>query len=245
MRKHRLCTSAPADARDTFPAAPTGRQSHPFELGTTPPQIPLGLASTMLDLLDVLSLGVVLVDRGLFCHFANRAAREMLRSGPIMLDETRLVCAPPDSIMPVQRAVQQAIAAAGNSRVAAETVTLPAEPEALRIVVGVMGTMQPRVAALFVSPPVQARQSDIGLLRRLFGFTRLEAEVAELLCRNQNPEEIGRALHLSPHTVRAHLRNAFAKSGARRQAELVGLVLSSAGALRFVVSVSWFEQCMW
>jgi DNA-binding CsgD family transcriptional regulator len=111
-------------------------------------------------------------------------------------------------------------------------VSYPAEPEPLRIVVSSLATPGLAVAALFVAPPAQGRQSDAELLRRLFALTRVEAEVAELLCRGHTPEEIARLMRLSLHTIRAHLRAVFTKTGARRQADLVRVVLRGAGALQ-------------
>ncbi len=111
-------------------------------------------------------------------------------------------------------------------------VSYPAEPEPLRIVVSGLATPGFAVAALFVALPAHGRQSDAELLRRLFALTRVEAEVAELLCRGHTPDEIARLMRLSLHTVRAHLRAVFTKTGARRQAELVRVVLRGAGALQ-------------
>lgn len=62
-------------------------------------------------------------------------------------------------------------------------------------------------------------------LVRLFGLTASQAEVASLLAEGNNPAEIALKRQVSTDTVRAMLKAAFAKTGARSQAELVALVL--------------------
>jgi DNA-binding CsgD family transcriptional regulator len=48
-----------------------------------------------------------------------------------------------------------------------------------------------------------------------FGLTRREAEIACLLARRATNREIAEQLELSPHTVRHHVENVFAKLGVR------------------------------
>jgi DNA-binding CsgD family transcriptional regulator len=60
-----------------------------------------------------------------------------------------------------------------------------------------------------------------------FGFTPTEARVAELLCAGRNAAKIAAELGISIETVRCHLKQAFAKAGVHRQAELVALLLKA------------------
>ena len=46
-----------------------------------------------------------------------------------------------------------------------------------------------------------------------FGLTRREAQIARLLARRATNREIAEQLDLSPHTVRHHVENIFAKLG--------------------------------
>ena len=48
-----------------------------------------------------------------------------------------------------------------------------------------------------------------------FGLTRREAEIARLLARRATNSEIADQLDVSPHTVRHHVENIFAKLGIR------------------------------
>jgi PAS domain S-box-containing protein len=62
-------------------------------------------------------------------------------------------------------------------------------------------------------------------------LTHREREVVALIALGRETPEIARELHISPETVRTHVRNAMAKLGARTRAQLVALVLCSEHAL--------------
>lgn len=66
-------------------------------------------------------------------------------------------------------------------------------------------------------------------LRQLYGFTATEAQVAKLLMEGLALEDCCSELGIRRTTVRMHLRNIFAKTGVRRQGELVSLLLKSIG----------------
>ncbi len=56
-------------------------------------------------------------------------------------------------------------------------------------------------------------------------LTNREREVVTLIALGRESAEIARELHISPETVRTHVRNAMSKLGARTRAQLVALVL--------------------
>jgi PAS domain S-box-containing protein len=57
-------------------------------------------------------------------------------------------------------------------------------------------------------------------------LTSREREVVELVASGDTGPEIAESLHLSPHTVRHHVRNAMDKLGARSRAHLVAKAFS-------------------
>jgi DNA-binding CsgD family transcriptional regulator len=57
-------------------------------------------------------------------------------------------------------------------------------------------------------------------------LTVREREIVELIASGETGPEIAAALHLSPHTVRHHVRNAMDKLGVRSRAHLVAKALS-------------------
>ncbi|HEU0205026.1 MAG TPA: helix-turn-helix transcriptional regulator [Burkholderiaceae bacterium] len=82
-------------------------------------------------------------------------------------------------------------------------------------------------ALLMIDPPPDgARLSSV--LERLFDLTPAERRVFGLLLADRSPREIAGELRIAVTTVRAHLQSLFAKTGTRRQSELVALAWSAA-----------------
>lgn len=71
----------------------------------------------------------------------------------------------------------------------------------------------PALAPTLASPSPLASQ--------LFSFSSREAEVLDLLSRGNRVEQIAKALFLSSHTVRNHIKAMFRKTGVHSQGELV------------------------
>jgi PAS domain S-box-containing protein len=65
-------------------------------------------------------------------------------------------------------------------------------------------------------------------------LTARESEVVELVACGYGTRRIAELLILSPATVRAHVRNAMAKAGARTRAQLVAIVLDGHRGLDIV-----------
>lgn len=73
----------------------------------------------------------------------------------------------------------------------------------------------------------RATTEDGTWLRERFGLTPQEARVALLIAEGYAAKEVAVTLGVTVFTVRAHLRNIFAKIGVGRQAALVRVVLRS------------------
>lgn len=73
------------------------------------------------------------------------------------------------------------------------------------------------------APP--SRSVQVRSLEERYGLTHAEARVAARLGRGLAVKEIAAELHVGVETVRTHLKRVYAKTGTRRQAELVRLVL--------------------
>lgn len=80
--------------------------------------------------------------------------------------------------------------------------------------------------ALFVSVPDDAAQLDPAAIQDLFQLTRMEARLATALASGGSLTEAADRLGIAHNTARAHLRAIFAKTGARRQSQLVHLLRS-------------------
>jgi DNA-binding CsgD family transcriptional regulator len=58
-------------------------------------------------------------------------------------------------------------------------------------------------------------------------LTEAEVKVATLIADGATNREVAARLHLSPNTVKAHVRNAFAKLGVNSRSQLSGMARSS------------------
>ena len=87
-------------------------------------------------------------------------------------------------------------------------------------------------ALLFVTPVTHHAAPQTELIEALFDLTPSEAQVAARLVEGKSVSEIARAQKVTQNAVRMQLKSVFAKTGVKRQAELVSLLAfpSYAGA---------------
>ncbi|MFD7549569.1 LuxR C-terminal-related transcriptional regulator [Streptomyces sp. NPDC059816] len=98
----------------------------------------------------------------------------------------------------------------------------------------------PGPSAVVIEP---ARASDVvPLIVDAYEFTDREAEVTQYIARGLPTGEIARRLHLSPHTVRDHIKAVFEKAAVSSRGELVSRLftehyapLAESGTLRTTV----------
>ena len=118
-----------------------------------------------------------------------------------------------------------------NGTAASAVVTLPSGGrQALwRVNLGRLehGDTDEAAVLMLIDPPA-ASVGTLTALQRLFGLTAAEARVLALLLDDCRPREIADELQISITTVRSHLQALFAKTGTRRQSELVALAWSAA-----------------
>jgi DNA-binding CsgD family transcriptional regulator/PAS domain-containing protein len=81
-------------------------------------------------------------------------------------------------------------------------------------------------ALVIIIDPEQEPEPPKMLIRRLFGLTNAEADVALRVMRGDGLRPISAALALSRATVNTHLQHVFDKTDTHRQAELVRLLLT-------------------
>jgi DNA-binding CsgD family transcriptional regulator len=96
-------------------------------------------------------------------------------------------------------------------------------------------TVRPPSAAaaiVLVVDPEAGLARSIAAFAEAFGLTRAERQVLARLALGESPEAIAARLSTEIATIRSHLHRLFAKTGTRRQAELVALLLRSTPPLR-------------
>ncbi len=88
-----------------------------------------------------------------------------------------------------------------------------------------VATLYYRRAMIVIVDPERQPEPPAILLRRLYGLTKAEAQVALLVMQGQGLTPIAEELSVSLTTVKTHLRHIFDKTGIHRQAELVRLLI--------------------
>ena len=94
-----------------------------------------------------------------------------------------------------------------------------------------LGTIDGRRLAVVVSMPSSEKPAkELGDAPGE-QLTEREREVVTLIAMGSETPEIARELHISPATVRTHVRNSMAKLGVHTRAQLVAVALCGAGFL--------------
>lgn len=85
--------------------------------------------------------------------------------------------------------------------------------------------------AVFLSTGSRTRDTSTASVRKLFGLTEKEAQLALSLANGHTLQEFADQFGMSLNTARTHLRAIYAKTGIDRQAKLVRAILKSVAAL--------------
>jgi DNA-binding CsgD family transcriptional regulator len=87
-------------------------------------------------------------------------------------------------------------------------------------------------ALVLIVDPEKEPEPELQALRRLYGLTSTEAEIALRVLDGAGLGPIAEELSVSLATVRTHLQHVFDKTHTHRQAELVRLLLAGLAATR-------------
>ena len=196
------------------------------------------LGASLTTLLDTTGLGIVqLGGRGRILA-ANDRARDLLRTGNGLFDEDGFLCARrPENNAELQGLLTRALPpfgaqGVGGSMMVRRSAALP--PLVLHVnPVGRQETdlrVWPVAALVLVVDPASQTRIDPAVATAALGLTGMESRVAVLLAEGMNVREVAAATGRGESTIRSHVKQMFAKHGLSRQAELVRLVLSLAGA---------------
>ena len=178
-----------------------------------------GLLERALDMLDH---ALVIVDEAGSVHYRNRPANALLKSAasPLTLNAGALGARGRELQAELQDAIRLACLQRRSSALAASQGT----QAPLRLMVAPMDSAGGREAAVWILAPQSPRLPHPRILGVLFGLSRAEARLALRLLAGQTPQECAREAGVGVATVRSQLHSMFAKTGARRQAELVALL---------------------
>jgi DNA-binding CsgD family transcriptional regulator/PAS domain-containing protein len=188
-----------------------------------------GIAATFDAALDAAAAGVVLVDAQMGILHANAAARDMLRAGdPVRENTGRLELS--EEIVPGHLGLAVEMAAGHEAELGRRGVGIPARrrdgtPAVIHVMpleqrAGRPGAAWRSVAAVFITDPASPPNLPLQAMTVLFGLTPAEAKVFELILAGQSSAQIAKALAIAPSTVRTHVLRLFAKTGRHSRGDL-------------------------
>jgi len=187
--------------------------------------------------MERLALGSILLDEQGRVVSSNEPASRLLAQGEILrLDDGQLKCTTAKHQQVFEELFQRAVQSQRSPAPAmVEAMHLPRNGTSdLGIVIrpvpnhqGAEGTSGPVVAVLISDSPQGVPESSPQVLRQLFDLSPAEARLALLLAQGLTLSEAAQQLFLSQHTLRSQLKSIFAKTGVKRQAALVQLILKS------------------
>ena len=198
------------------------------------------LAASALAALDRIPMGIVLLtSSGLLMH-ANRRAHELVVATTALrfASSGRLQGASPAATVSLQRLIREAVATATGNGLSPGGALRLTGPQGRRL--HLIATPLPfehspfgegAAAALFCSDPDAVAGGVARRLESMFGMTPAEARLTEALAHGQSLQQYAQARSLALSTVRTQLKAATAKTGTRRQADLVRIVLTGPAVL--------------
>lgn len=191
------------------------------------------------DAIDRLDTGVILVDADATVLFANRMAEEQLaRSDALDVKDGRLILCSASVNEGLRRAISDCTtissklfrskhvieAPRGDGRLPLRLTVSPLRPDAVEAALPALGHAFPG-ALIVIADPEKDRAVWKMRLRHEYGLTAAEAELAMEIMKGDGRDAAAARLGITVATVRTHLLHIFDKTGVRRQAELVHLLL--------------------
>lgn len=189
--------------------------------------------------LDILSLGVIVANReGVVSDMNNRARRLIGRGSGLIIRQGKLRCRGHRDDQLLGNFLAAIADAASEPAPASEralSIARSGDDAPLRLMLVRLGDcgwhqgQQEPLVAVFLSDSKGSTSPKERWFRDLYGLTRMEAEVAALLCHGHHPKEIAERLRISVHTVRGYMTQIFSKAGVSRQTELLRQFMLFAG----------------
>ncbi len=189
------------------------------------------------DVLNQLSFGVMIVSQCTGIQFTNRAAQEIAaeRDG-LRICRTRLAADHPEDNSVLAEAQNKALCPHSteslNCRINSVSVRRrsPRQPYIVDVAplthlpLGLERTDNPSIL-LTINDPDAMSGPTVELLTKSYRLTQTEAAMALKIAKGCSLKSTAEQLAISEQTARWHLKNVLKKTGARRQSELVRLLM--------------------
>jgi DNA-binding CsgD family transcriptional regulator len=192
-------------------------------------------SATFTDTLDGLRTGVFFLDARQRIVHANKSGHAMLAKGRFLrMASGRLAANEPNAKKTLDRGIE--MAAKGDPALGGSGLTVPLQTSdgdpyvayLLPLTSGERrraGTMYESVAALFIHRAVPEVSSSSEIMAIRYKLTPMELNVLFAIVEVGGVPEVAEELGIAQSTVKTHLLRVFAKTGTRRQADLVKLIV--------------------
>lgn len=200
------------------------------------PEASVPAVSAFVEILNNLGGGLLLVDSSGRVCFVNDRAKAMIEARQLRVLDGRL-CAPScGETVSLYRLVVDAARINGGGPANRELCHrlgdlfvrfVPLSEEASASA-GTPG----RLVAIFVVDPTLFDDPDPWHIKALFGLTDTEAQFACAIATGEGLKTSAKKFGISESTARTHLHRIFEKTGTKRQAQLVRLVLATRFGVR-------------
>lgn len=191
-------------------------------------------ANDVAEAVDNIRHGVFVVGRAAAVIYLNRVAEDIVAvgDGPFVRAGCLGIRIPSDDAT-LQRHIANALGDESHARCGGSLLCPRADSKrayVIHVVPFTSATPDARDsrALVIVIDPERQGEPEPDLLRRLYGLTRAEAEVALRVMRGDGLKPISDEMSLSVATLKTHLQHVFTKTGTHRQAELVRLLMAIA-----------------
>jgi len=189
-------------------------------------------ARDMTAVIDSIRHGIVIVDSGRRIAQMNTSAEHILMAGEgLYVHASQLEARHTATNKQLQSSITRACQESRNGARGGDSLACSRptgkRPYVLHILpLATSGDPTAGRALVIIIDPEQETEPPKALLRRLFGLTNAEADVALRVMRGDGLKPISADLALTMATIKTHLQHVFDKTDTHRQAELVRLLLA-------------------
>lgn len=196
---------------------------------------PGSIASAVIEALNWLEHGLLLLDGDSRVYFASARAQQQVHSGQLFVVAGQLRARTIGETVNLHRLVARCAhigQADGDDAASCRVGELLLQFAPLAARPPDSAGAEGPLVAVFVIDPASATDPSAEQLRQQFGLTPAEAGVACEVVKGFGLVECASRIGISQATARTHLHRVFEKTGTKRQAELVRKVLASRPVVR-------------
>ncbi len=188
------------------------------------------------NVVDQLPVGLIAVDRERSVIGTNSAAERMVNhKGALQISNGKIKATTNETTSMLYQAIVDVLVEPSRSTPKVLQLPFPNTLKKISALV-VRSTDQDHsesaICNILIAAPQEKYITTAQTIQELYQLSPAESKTVHLLVNGLSTEDICHELSVTKHTVRAHLKSAFAKTETRSQTELVSLVLQGPAVLK-------------